>query len=265
MPHITRNGVKVFYESFGQGANTLVFLHPWTTNHYIWAFQVNEFAKDYRVLVVDHRGHGQSDKPANGYAIGEMAADVVAILDDAKVDKAVLVGNSIGGMIAMQTALDAPARVKGLLVLSSGTNIGADTPPEVGEAMQKDWRGVFSALLASAVSAKSKVERPEILAFMEGCFRNETNFNEAVFWASAADPNGVFNWNISEQLKNIKTPTQIIAGEEDGATSVAHNQFLADRIPGAKIKVYKDVGHFCQLEKPPAFNADLREFLARVG
>ena len=86
MPHITRNGVKVFYESFGQGANTLVFLHPWTTNHYIWAFQVNEFAKDYRVLVVDHRGHGQSDKPASGYGIGEMAADVVAILDDAKVD-----------------------------------------------------------------------------------------------------------------------------------------------------------------------------------
>ena len=118
MPHITRNGVKVFYESFGQGTTTLVLLHPWTTNHYIWAYQVNDFAKDYRVLVVDHRGHGQSDKPASGYGIGEMAADVVAILDDAKVAKAVLVGNSIGGMIAMQTALDAPARVQGLLILS---------------------------------------------------------------------------------------------------------------------------------------------------
>lgn len=265
MPHITRNGVKVFYESFGQGANTLVFLHPWTTNHYIWAFQVNEFAKDYRVLVVDHRGHGQSDKPASGYGIGEMAADVVAILDDAKVDKAVLVGNSIGGMIAMQTALDAPARVKGLLILSSGTNFGAGAPPEMAEAMAKDWRGVFAGIIDASVSAKTKAERPEIMAFMDGCFRNDTNFNETVFFGSAGDPNGVFAWNISDQLKDIKAPTQIIAGNEDGATPVAMNQFLADNIPGAKIKFYDDVGHFCQLEKPPAFNADLREFLARVG
>ena len=265
MPHITRNGVNVFYESFGSGSPAIVFLHPWTTNHYIWAFQVPAFAAKHRVIVVDHRGHGQSDKPAAGYAIGEMAADVAAILDHAGVDKAVLVGNSIGGMIAMQTNLDFPNRVIGNLILSSGTNIGADTPPEVGEAMQKDWRGVFSALLASAVSAKSKAERPEILNFMEGCFRTETNFNEGVFWASAADPNGVFNWNISSRLKDIKAPTLIIAGEEDGATTVAHNQFLADNIPGAQIKVYKDVGHFCQLERPMDFNADLAGFLARVA
>ena len=86
-----------------------------------------------------------------------------------------------------------------------------------------------------------------------------------MFFGSAGDPNGVFAWNISDQLKDIKAPTQIIAGNEDGATPVAMNQFLADNIPGAKIKFYDDVGHFCQLEKPPAFNADLREFLARVG
>lgn len=265
MPHITRNGVKVFYESFGNGPTTLVFLHPWTTNHYIWAYQVNAFARDYRCITVDHRGHGQSDKPASGYAIQEMAADVVAILDDAKVDRAVLVGNSIGGMIAMQTAIEQPARVQGLLILSSGTNMGAGTPPEVAEAMQKDWRGVFAALLESAVSAKSRAEKPEILAFMDGCFRNETNFTEGVFWASLGDPNGVFGWNASDTLKNIKAPTLIIAGEEDGATPVAANQFLAERIPGAKIKVYKDVGHFCQLEQPASFNADLKGFLAQVA
>ena len=265
MPHITRNGVKVFYESFGKGATTLVFLHPWTTNHYIWAYQVNAFARDHRCLVVDHRGHGQSDKPDSGYGIDQMAADVVAILDDAKVDRAVLVGNSIGGMIAMQTAIEQPARVQGLLILSSGTNMGAGTPPEVAEAMQKDWRGVFAALLESAVSAKSRAEKPEILAFMDGCFRNETNFTEGVFWASLGDPNGVFGWNASDTLKNIKAPTLIIAGEEDGATPVAANQFLAERIPGAKIKVYKDVGHFCQLEKPADFNADLTGFLAGLA
>jgi 3-oxoadipate enol-lactonase len=263
MPHIQRDGVKVYYESFGQGL-PIVFLHPWSTNRYIWANQLMEFARRHQCVVVDHRGHGLSDKPAGGYGMGEMAADVVAILDDAGIDRAVLVGNSIGGMVAMQTSLDAPDRVIGNLILSSATNFGADTPPEMAEAMQKDWRGVFSGLLEAAVSAKSKAERPEILAYMEGCFRVDDNFTEAVFWASAADPEGVFNWNISDRLKDIKQPTLIIAGEEDGATTPAHNQFLADNIPGAEIKLYKDVGHFCQLEKPAVFNDDLRNFIAKI-
>lgn len=268
MPHINRNGVKVYYESLGAGGGDkppIVFLHPWSTNHYIWANQVPVFARDHQCVVVDHRGHGHSDKPAEGYAIGEMAADVVAILDELGLRKAVLVGNSIGGMIAMQTALDAPERVIGLLVLSSGTNIGADTPPEVAEAMQADWRAVFGGMLDAAVSARSKAERGEIQAFMDACFRTETNFTEGVFWASMADPNGVFNWNISDQLKDISQPTLIVAGTEDGVTTPAHNQFLADNIPNAEIRMHDEVGHFCQLEQPLTFNADLRDFLARVA
>ncbi len=264
MPSINRKGVNVYYESFGQGL-PIVFLHPWTTNRYIWSNQLFDFARDHRCLVVDHRGHGLSDKPASGYAITESAADVAAILDHAGIERAVLVGNSIGGMIAMQTSLDTPTRVLGNLILSSATNMAATMDPAAGEAMQKDWRAVFSGLLSVTVSAKSKTERPEILAFMEGCFRNPSNFTEQVFFASAADPGGVFNWNITDRLKDIKQPTLIIAGKEDGATTVAHNQLLADNIPDAKIKFYDDVGHFCQLEKPMAFNADLRGFLQRFS
>jgi len=264
MPHVNRDGVNVYYESFGQGV-PIVFLHPFSTNRYIWSNQLLDFARTNRCIVSDHRGHGLSDKPASGYSISVMAADLVAILDDAGVDKAVLVGNSIGGMIAMQTNLLAPGRVLGNLILSSGTNIGADTPPEAGEAIQADWRGFFSGLLEAAVSAKSKQEKPEIQAFMEGCFRVEENFTEAVFFGSLTDPDGVFNWNISDQLKDIKAPTMIIAGAEDGATTVEVNQFLADNIPNANIKIYKDVAHFCQLEKPTDFNADLRNFLAKVA
>lgn len=264
MPHVNRQGVNVYYESFGRGL-PIVFLHPWTTNRYIWANQLFEFARDHRCLVVDHRGHGLSDKPASGYAIQEMAADVAAILDHAGIERAVLVGNSIGGMIAMQTSLDTPQRVLGNLILSSATNMAAGMDPAAAEAMQKDWRGLFSALLQGTVSAKSKQDRPEILHYMEGCFRNPDNFNEQVFFASAADPNGVFNWNISDRLKHITQPTLIIAGKEDFATTLAHNQFLADGIPGSTLKIYDDVGHFCQLEKPMVFNADLRGFLQQFS
>ena len=265
MPHINRDGVNVFYESYGEGSPAIVFLHPWSTNHYIWAFQVLSFARNHRCIVVDHRGHGQSDKPVEGYGIDEMGKDVVAILDEVGIDRAVLVGNSIGGMVAMQTSLDAPDRVIGNLILSSGTNIGAATPPEVAEAMQADWRAVFGGLMDAGISAKSKVERPEIKAYMDGCFNTDTNFNDAVFWTSVADPQGVFNWNITDRLKDITQPTLVIAGEEDGATTPEQNKFLADGIPNAELKMYKDVGHFCQLEKPIDFNADLTAFLAKVA
>ncbi|MFT4584983.1 MAG: pimeloyl-ACP methyl ester carboxylesterase [Gammaproteobacteria bacterium] len=264
MPHVNRDGVNVYYESFGQGV-PICFLHPWTTNRFIWSNQLMEFARTNHCIVSDHRGHGLSDKPAQGYGIDEMAKDLVAILDHAGVDKAVLVGNSIGGMIAMETNLLAPKRVLGNLILSSGTNIGAETPPEVADAIAADWRAFFSGILDAAVSAKSKKERPEITAFMEGCFRVEENFNEGVFFSSLQDPKGVFNWNISDQLKDIKAKTLIIAGEEDGATTVANNQFLADNIPNSSINVYKDVGHFCQLEKPSVFNNDLRKFIASLA
>ena len=95
-------------------------------------------------------------------------------------------------------------------------------------------------------------------------FLVEANFPHYVFFASAGDPNGVFNWNITDRLKDIKKPTLILAGEEDGATPVVANQFLADNIPGAKIKVLKDIGHFLELENPNLFNSELRSFLKQV-
>ncbi len=264
MPHIERDGVKVYYESYGQGT-PIVFLHPFSTNGYIWAYQLFAFAQNHRCIVVDQRGHGRSDKPEKGYAIGELAADVAAILDDLELDKAVLVGNSIGGMTVMQFNLDYPDRVLGNVILSSGTNLAAGMPPEAGEAFQQDFQAAFGALLEGAISAKSKRERPEILELMKAYFMVEDNFPHRVFFASAADPGGVFNWDISGRLKEIQAPTCVLAGEEDQATPIEANQFLASNIPGAQLKILEDVGHFYQLERPADFNNDLREFLKQLS
>jgi 3-oxoadipate enol-lactonase len=261
MPYADNHGTKIFYDIHGQGT-PIVFLHPWTTNGYIWYYQIFPFARTNQVVAIDHRGHGRSDKPRSGYSIQEHARDVKAVLDAEKIDRAVLVGNSIGGMIAMQFALDNPGRVLGQVILSSGTGLGEGMPKEAAQAFAKDFEGTFSALLEGAVSAKSKRERPEILEVMNSHFRVQSNFPKHVFDSSMADPNGVFGWNISKQLGSIRTPTLVIAGEEDNATPVAANKFLADNIPGAKLSVVKDVGHFHQLEKPLEFNAALKEFVA---
>jgi 3-oxoadipate enol-lactonase len=264
MPYVERNGVKVYYESFGQGA-PLVFLHPITTNRYIWANQLFAFGIDHRVILIDHRGHGISDKPAHGYAISEMAADVVAILDDAGVDKAVLVGNSLGGMIAIQTNLDAPDRIIANLILSSGTNLAAGVPPGAGQAFVDNFEATLDAMFEGATSARTKRERAEVCDFVAGAYRVQDNFTRAVLLASARDPNGVFNWNITDRLKDIRRPTLVIAGEEDQTMPAAVTRRLADNIPGARFKIVPEVGHFYQVERPADFNNDLRDFLKQVG
>jgi pimeloyl-ACP methyl ester carboxylesterase len=260
MPIAQNGSVKIFYDTYGQGT-PIVFLHPWSTNGYIWYYQVFPFARTNQVIVIDHRGHGRSDKPANGYSIQEHASDVRAVLDAVGVLKAILVGNSIGGMIAMQFTLDNPDRVIGQLILSSGTALGEGMPKEAADAFKKDYEGTFGALMEGAASAKTKRERPEILEVMRAHFSVQSNFPKHVFDSAMADPNGVFGWNIKSRLSSIKTPTLVVAGEEDQATPVAANKYLADNIPGAKLIVVKDAGHFCQLEKPLEFSAMLKEFV----
>src|SRR5262249_8316557 len=227
----------------------------------IWTFQTFSFARTNQCIVIDERGHGRSDKPQHGYTIKEIAADVVAVLDAAHVSKAVFVGNSIGGMITLQTNLDVPDRVAGNVIVSSGTNLGANMPPEAAQAFQKDLVGAFSGLIEGAISAKTKREQPALVDLIKSYFLVDDNFPKHVFRAATEDPNGVFNWNIADQLKNIKKPTLVLAGEEDQATPVAANKFLADNIPGAQLKVIKDVGHFYEIERPSDFNNDLQQFL----
>lgn len=264
MPHINRNGVNIYYETYGKG-DPIVFLHPFSTSGYIWTFQTFEFARTNQCIVIDERGHGRSDKPQQGYAMKEMAADVLAVLDTLKVNKAVFVGNSIGGMITMQINLDAPDRVVGNVIVSSGTNLGAGMPPEAAQAFQKDLNAAFGGLVEGALSAKTKKEKPEVVDMLKAQFLVEDNFPHHVFFAAAGDPTGVFNWNISDRLKDIKKPTLVLAGEEDQATPVAANKFLADNIPGAQLKVLKDVGHFYEIECPNDFNRELRQFLKQVS
>lgn len=264
MPQVENKGVKVYYDSYGEGV-PIVFLHPFSTNGGIWYFQTFPFAQTNRVVVIDHRGHGRSDKPTTGYSIQEHASDTIAVLDALNIDRAILVGNSIGGMIALQVNLDQPQRVIGNFILSSGTGLGADMPPEAGEAFQKDYLGAFGALLEGAVSARSKRERPEILQVMKAHFSVPANFPKHVFDSATADPNGVFGWNIKDRLSSIKAPTLVVGGAEDQATTVAHNKALADNIPGAELRVVQDIGHFYQLERPSEFNEILRGFVSRLA
>lgn len=261
MPHVERDGVTLHYESYGTGS-PLVLLHPIATSRYYWASQVFSFARAHRVIVLDHRGHGLSSRPSGGYSVPVMAADLLAVLDHARAERATLVGNSIGGMIALQTAIDAPERVAALVVVSSATGLAPVVPPEVRVAYRERFEATFAFMMENAVSARTRRENPEVMAFLSGAAAAPENFVPAVLQACVADPQGVFDWDITRKLGDLRAPTLILAGAEDRAVPIEATRALAGAIPGARFEIVADAGHYLPLERPAEFNERLRAFLA---
>jgi pimeloyl-ACP methyl ester carboxylesterase len=264
MPQIDNEGVKIHYEAYGEGP-AMVFLHPFGANRYIWFNQIFTFARMGRVIVLDHRGHGLSDKPAQDYGIPQLASDARAVLDHADVERAVLVGNSIGSMVALQMNLDAPERAVANMLISSGTGLARGMPPEARQAFAEHFEIAYANVLEGGTSEKTKRERPEVHAYATDSFRVRGNFSQAVFLANLNHPEGLFNWNIRDRLSEIQNPTLLIAGKEDRVMPLKATQTLADHIPNARLNVLDDVGHFYQLEKPAEFNAELTAFLEEFG
>lgn len=264
MPHAEREGVRIFYESFGEGA-PIVFLHALWMNRYAWVHQAFAFARTHRVVLLDHRGHGLSDKPAGGYSIPEMARDLRAVLDHAGIDGAVLVGNSAGSMVAVQFALDAPQRVRAMMLVSCATNLAPHIPSEVLRAYEARFEAAFDYMTQGATSARTKRERPEVPAFLGDVYRAKGNFSREVFLSCVHDADGVFNWTVTERLGEVRQPALVVIGQEDQAMPLDAERALAEGLPNATFKIVPDVAHYYPLERPSEFNHDLRVFLTQLA
>jgi pimeloyl-ACP methyl ester carboxylesterase len=263
MPYADRDGVRIFYESFGDGA-PIVFLHPLSMNRYAWVHQAFAFARTHRVVILDLRGHGLSDRPDSGYSIGRMALDVRAVLDHAGIEEAVLVGNSAGAMTAVQVALDTPRRVRAMMLVSCATNLAPSIPAEVLHAYDARFEAAFDYMTQGATSARTKRDRPEVPAFLANVYRAKGNFTREVFLSSIRDPDGVFHWNVTDRLKELLQPVFVIAGQEDQTMPAEAMRALAAGLSHATFKVVPEVGHYYALERPSDFNDDLRGFLAQL-
>jgi len=117
MPTITRDGVKLAYEERGSGTPTLVFVHGWCCDRSFFAPQAEHFARRHRVVSVDLRGHGQSDKPRGAYPIAQFADDVAHTIDTLGLGKVVAVGHSMGGATVLQLAATYPERVAAIVMV----------------------------------------------------------------------------------------------------------------------------------------------------
>lgn len=204
-----------------------------------------EKPQPYRIVTLDNRGTGRSGKPRGLYSTARLADDLVAVLDASKTESAIIVGISLGGMIAQHVALRHPARVDGLVLLATSPGF-----PHARLAGPSTLATLVSLSLArDGVPARAL---PRLLLPKKHMHRARELFAK---WPAAMKQNPVSAWSFLSQLAaavahstgfslgNIACPVVVVTGADDILIPRANSEFIARRIPGAVLEILPDVGH----------------------
>jgi 3-oxoadipate enol-lactonase len=257
MPVLPLRDINLYYEIAGQG-DPVVFIHGLGSSARDWEYQVPFFAPRYRVVVFDVRGHGRSDKPPGPYSVPLFAQDAAALIRALEAAPAHVVGISMGGMIALQLAVDEPALVRSLVVVNSGPELVVRTFRERLMILQ---RFLIVRLLGmrkmGEVLSQRLFPRPDQAPlrqmFVERWAENDPRaYREAM--------RALVGWSVADRLGDIRCPTLVIASDQDYTPVSAKEAYVA-RMPNARLVVIPDAHHAVTVERPEEFNQVLLDFL----
>ncbi|MCI3243369.1 alpha/beta fold hydrolase [Streptomyces spinosisporus] len=255
MPQLEVHGAALTYDDEGprEGDGVpLVFIHGWTANRHRWDHQMTHFARTRRVIRLDLRGHG--DSGGKGVrTIAELAEDVTALLDHLDVERAVLVGHSMGGMIAQTITLDQPERVERLVLVDS-----------ISRMTYSRGRGLLmgaSTLVPFKLFIAANIRR----AFAPGFPREQVR---AYIKASADTPRDVVMplygamraFDVLDRVGDIRVPTLMVHGYHDIQLPLRQMLRMAKAYPDAVVRII-DAGHELPVEKPAELTTALDQFL----
>jgi pimeloyl-ACP methyl ester carboxylesterase/predicted glycosyltransferase len=277
-----QDGTRIFYEVYGSGDRTIVFVPPWAIVHSrLWKAQIPYFARRARVIAFDPRGNGRSDRPADVslYSEDENAADIGAVLDATGTDRATIVTMSRGCQRSLLFAAEHPDRVEGVVFMSCGTLLSPerreiddltqqilparDVPVEALPAM--NW---FNR---EAWQRDTEVYRAFLVWFFETFFEEHSTkqIEDAVGWGLETDGDTLAATHLGPQLDaertrelcaRIRCPTLVIHGTGDRITPFAEGEALAAAL-GTRLEAVDGSGHGPMARKPVQVNHAVREFL----
>lgn len=251
------NGLSLNYHVRGAG-RLAMFLHPIGTRGAFWDPVVDRVQDRCRCVTVDLRGHGDTDVPRERFTLDDLADDVTELLRVERASDAVLVGCSLGGMVAQAVALKTPELLSGLVLADTGHRQTDESRKAVLQRAQESLQGMPAMLpstLARWFPARFlALDGPEVRACRD--------------WLLEDDP-VVFSWGwqaISELdfgdcLADIKIPTLVTRGSVDASSSRETMQAMAKLLPRARYAEIEGAGHVAPLEQPDHFAELFREFL----
>jgi len=225
MPTIEANGVQLRYELSGEGAITIVWIHGIGSSHHAWDALLPQFP-GFRHLSYDVRGMGESEGTPGPVSLELWAQDCNALMGALGVERAIVVGHSMGGAIAQRLTIDFPDRVQALFLLSTSSRVGAVAT--AGWMRQAEEIEATNPKLAAARRAVAK-------------------------------------YNMDEEIKGIQVPTLIIVGDKDPTTPAGGSVIMSRCIEDAELEIYPGIGHMPLNEEPKSIvrlNGWLEQFRA---
>lgn len=232
------NGIKLYFASYGSG-EPLILLHGGAGHGDHWSSQVMAFDDTFQVIVIDSRGHGRSTRGDKPITYELMADDVIALMDQLKLEKAAIVGWSDGGAIALDLAIRHPERVSKLVAY--GTNFDLKgTQKGTGPAL-----GAYFARCSTEYAKLSPTpgDYKGLMAALRPMWRTLPNYTSA-------------------QLASIKVPTLVLDGDRDEIIRQDHLKELSRLITGSRLVFLPNSSHFALFQQPAAFNAAVLDFLS---
>ncbi len=246
------------------GVPPLLFLHGIGGNRDSFADEIAHFGKSRRALAWDMPGYGASP-PIEPFTFETLAESVVALLDAEKAERAILVGHSLGGMIAQETVARFPGRVAGLVLYA--------TTPAFGGRDDSFKRQFYAQRLAPLDAGKTMPEiAGDLTANLFGPGETEALRRRAIASMAAIPASSyraalrcIIDFNRIDNLPRIACPTLALAAEHDPLAPPKTMQRMAERIPGARFHCLAGVGHLANFEDPAAFIAAINAFLATTA
>ena len=228
-----------------------------------WAPVAERLSDSWRVVRYDQRGIGESDQPTEGYTVDQFAEDAANLIRTLDAGPAVLVGNSLGGTVAMATAFAEPELVRGLVTCA--TSAGPSGPPTPPESMQRMMRG------AQLPVAQAAAAMMDILFATDFIDEHPDMLDEAVEKRSKGAPmiatlgplQSALVFDPIERLNTLDLPMLVLHGEDDALVLPEHAQLLADA-SGTELNLTPNAGHALVVEQSDAVVAALAEFLSRL-
>ena len=250
-----RSGLSLEVAEQGRGEPVL-FLHGITDSWRSFEPILPLLPEGVRALVPSQRGHGASERPEGGYGMAQLAEDAVGLLDALEVDRAVVVGHSMGSLVAQTMALDHPSRVTRMVLVDSATTF--ETPDlRVFVQALAELRDPVPRQVALEFQV-STIHRPIPEELLE-TFVGESLKVPAHVWQQAMA--GVLAFRSEGFLSRLRVPTLILWGDHDGIVSRSEQERLRKGIQGSTLRVFEDTGHAPHWEQPQRFVDALVSFL----
>jgi pimeloyl-ACP methyl ester carboxylesterase len=255
------SGLRLSYAERGTDSGPAVLLHPGPTDSWrSYEPVLDRLPRGIRAIALSPRGHGDSDKPDGGYAVGDFARDVVEVLDALGIGRAVLVGHSGSCFVARRVALDHPERVAGLVLEASPTCLGTEAALHefVGSVVMKLDDPIDPDFARSFVSdTSSEHVAPETIDVLVA----DVVKVPARVWRETFSK--LLEYDDRAELTGIAAPTLLTWGDRDALVTREMQEALVNRIPNAELVVYEGAGHTPRWEAPQRFADDVAAFSRR--